>query len=49
MESIDKVKDKKKKTPYQRKYKKTYNSTWEVNKPICYNIFREAKKMILQQ
>ena len=28
--SIEKFKDKKKKTPYQRKYKKTYNATWEV-------------------
>jgi len=30
-EALDKVKDKKKKTPYQRKYKKTYNATWEVS------------------
>jgi len=30
MEALDKVNDKKKKTPYQRKYKKTYNATWEV-------------------
>ena len=29
-EANEKVKDKKKKTPYQRKYKKTYNATWEV-------------------
>jgi len=28
---LSKVKDKKKKTPYQRKYTKTYNATWEVN------------------
>jgi hypothetical protein len=32
MDSLDKVNDKKKKTPYQRKYKKTYNATWEGGK-----------------
>eukprot|EP00350_Pseudokeronopsis_sp_OXSARD2_P005489 CAMPEP_0170555288 /NCGR_PEP_ID=MMETSP0211-20121228/13197_1 /TAXON_ID=311385 /ORGANISM="Pseudokeronopsis sp., Strain OXSARD2" /LENGTH=100 /DNA_ID=CAMNT_0010865039 /DNA_START=2146 /DNA_END=2445 /DNA_ORIENTATION=- len=32
MESVGKVKDKKKKTPYQRKYTKTYNATWEGGK-----------------
>ena len=31
--AIDKFKNPKgKKTPYQRKYKKTYNATWEVSK-----------------
>ena len=29
-EAIAKVKDKRTKTPFQRKYKKTYNATWEV-------------------
>ena len=32
MESLGKVKDKKKKSPYQRKYMKTYNATWEGGK-----------------
>ena len=40
--SIEKFKDKKKKTPYQRKYKKTYNATWEVKDII------EFTKALLQ-
>ena len=32
-EAIAKVKDKRTKTPFQRKYKKTYNATWEVSYP----------------
>lgn len=49
--AVDKFKvPKGKKTPYQRKYKKTYNATWEVSKidnlkVSC--IYREAKKTIL--
>jgi len=30
-DSLDKVRDKKKRTPYQMKYKKTYNANWEVS------------------
>jgi hypothetical protein len=47
--AIDKFKNpKQKKTPYQRKYKKTYNATWEVSNHrfIKVYIFREEKKMI---
>jgi hypothetical protein len=53
--AVDKFKAPKgKKTPYQRKYKKTYNATWEVS-TILFNFnqshstnFREAKKMTSQ-
>ena len=33
-ESLAKVKDKRTKTPFQRKYKKTYNATWEVKHSV---------------
>ena len=46
-EAQAKVNDKRKKTPYQRKYKKTYNATWEV-KYLHFNFARVEKKMILQ-
>ena len=42
-EAVDKVKDKKRKTPYQRKYKKTYNATWEVT--FIFNSHRVGKRM----
>ncbi len=45
-ESLDKVKDKKKKTPYQRKYKKTYNASWEVSLFSINTHDREAKRTI---
>ena len=31
-EALEKVADKRTKTPFQRKYKKTYNATWEGGK-----------------
>ena len=45
--AFDKVVDKKKKTPYQRKYKKTYNATWEVSILTINISYRVVKKMIL--
>jgi hypothetical protein len=45
-ESLAKVKDKRTKTPFQRKYKKTYNATWEVKHSVFNLIYREEKKMI---
>lgn len=48
--AIDKFKNPKgKKTPYQRKYKKTYNATWEVSKQSLIQVCnREVKRMILR-
>ena len=43
--AIDKFKNPKgKKTPYQRKYKKTYNATWEVSTIFDYNMFVGRKR-----
>ncbi len=48
-ESLAKVKDKRTKTPFQRKYKKTYNATWEVrNIGGLISVYRVGKKMISQ-
>ena len=44
-EALKKVKDKKQKTPYSRKYKKTYNSTWEVKINYILFVDRVVKKM----
>ena len=49
--AIDKFKNPKgKKTPYQRKYKKTYNATWEGGKEdditVLVTIARKVKKQL---
>jgi len=44
----EKVKDKRTKTPFQRKYKRTYNATWEVRRRelICFRAARRTTSLV---